>query len=678
MDFLYWLYISSEKYKFWVIGVMWVLFWSLGFIIYYHIYGLDGYSSAGYALEQFAVSIKTPYEVKDLILLENNSSFSMNSLVDVNRTILEKECSTLFCHTDHTKSWYVIYAVAIGAKITLFLSVFLLFFRSVLSSLYRRRIIRKGEHTIVVGLGKNSRFFINSMLEHEKHKMIVFEKKKENHYIEHYRNKRVALVEEDVENMLDKLNINKAKNIFISTGDDESNIYLAMRFMAKINDEDNSIEKLVVHIEDRTLRNLYDDEKALHKSNIDLRPFSFYKEAARRLFRLHPLEGDKYKIMDSEDDFHIVIVGNSEFSISLISEACRLSSLPNNNRLHIHCIGQKREAFEQQVLYAFPNINDIENVKIHYIEADSRTLDFYHKNIWQIENLTHVIYADESVLENIRISTKVSDVTYLRDKSKIVDTKFHIATMNHIRVAEEIRGEFSENNIFTCAEANKICSRENLLLNSVDTIAKMIHYTYESQHFREYNVKIRNSAINRMWRDASVNDKRTSVAQAIHIDTKLKALGLKRKLLEEELALYKLYKRNVKILQSRLLKDKEHFGLTRHELYEMEQAYKKRYKKEVKDGFFFPEKYVTKLEKMLRMEHNRWMTVLMLMDNIRDDSAENMTSNERKKLKIHHLLKPFSEFTTNKERIYVINDYNTIKNIARYMTLNNYEIVDFD
>ena len=675
MEFLYRLYKWSER-KILIFIVMASLSGALGLYTYGHIYKIGWGKSVLYTLELFAMDVKHPADVKELIWLENNNSkeFVLDN-GEINGSYYADECMKL-SHITH--SWKVIYLAGFLATSTVVVGVFLFFFRSVLSNLYRRKIIRKGEHTIVVGLGKNSRFFINSMLGHEKHKMVVFEKRKENHYIEHYRNKRVALVEEDVENMLDKLNINKAKNIFISTGNDESNIYLAMKFMAKINDEDNSIEKLVVHIEDRTLRNLYDDEKALHKSNIDLRPFSFYKEAARRLFRLHPLEGDKYKIMDSEDDFHIVIVGNSEFSISLISEACRLSSLPNNNRLHIHCIGQKREVFEQQVLYAFPNIRDIENVKIHYLEADSTTLDFYHKKIWQTENLTHVIYADESVLENIRISTKVSDVTYLRDKSKIVDTKFHIATMNHIRVAEEIRGEFSENNIFTCAEANKICSRENLLLNSVDTIAKMIHYTYISHHFRKYDVKIRDSIINREWRKASVNDKRTSVAQAIHIDTKLKALGLKRKLLEEKLSLYRLYKRNLKLLKSRLADDMKQFGLNRDKLYEMEQAYKKRYEQEVEDGHFFPKEYKTKLEKMLRMEHNRWMTVLMLMDNIRDDSAENMTSNERKKLKIHHLLKPFSEFKSNKERIYVINDYNTIKNIARYMTLNNYEIVDFD
>jgi hypothetical protein len=294
-----------------------------------------------------------------------------------------------------------------------------------------------------------------------------------------------------------------------------------------------------------------------------------------------------------------------------------------------------------------------------------------------MENLTHVIYADESVLENIRISTKVADTTYLRDQSNIEKTKFHIATMNHIKVADEIRREFNRKNVFTCAEADKICSRENLLLNKVDLVAKMIHYTYESEHFRDYNVKIRNSAINRMWRDASVNDKRTSVAQAIHMNAKLKVLGLKCKEASSDVKLYRLYKDNVKALNARLVDDMEHFGLNRHKLGEMEQAYRKKYEESPKDGYFFPSKYSTDLEKLLRMEHNRWMAVLTLMDNIRNDDASEMTREERKKLKVHHLLKHFDEFKTTKERIYIINDINTIKNISRYMALTNKRIVDF-
>ena len=658
MEVFFKFYMWADKYKSVVITLFFVLSLVLGLWVYIAYYHFGFARALNYTFCLFAVDVKTPSEIVD-------------AFGDINATAVKE-----------AGEWSRVYYVSLLAKLTVALTIFLLFIRRMLSWLYRYIVIKRGGHTIVVGLGRNSRFFINSMLEHEKHKMIVFEKSKENHYIEHYRNKRLALVKEDVETMIDDLNINEARNIFISTGDDEINIYLAMKLRIQLEENSKNLKNFIVHIEDRTLRNLYGDKKALHSKNVNLRPFSFYKEASRQLFKEHALEGDDCEIMNSETAYGILIVGNSDLTVSLISEACRLSNLPKENRLTIYCIGSNMEALKKNVYYAFPNIDALRHVTIEYIESDSRSQEFYKQDVWRTENLTHIIYAEDSVIENVRISTKVSDVTYVREKKNIAKTKFHIGTMNHVKTAEEINKEFKDSNVFTFAQADKICSRKNLLFNGVDEVAKMIHYAYESSHYREHKGKITKEAVDRFWRDASVNDKRTSLAQAIHINTKLKALGLKRKRVIENVTLFKekrlstLFRKNVKMLNSKLKDDMEFFGLTKHKLHEMEEAYKTR-KNGVADGYFFPEEYKTNFERVLRMEHNRWMTILILMDNILDDEAKNLESDERKLLKKHHLLKPFDKFESNEEKIYIINDIHAIKNIARYLALTGYEIEEF-
>ena len=636
-----------------------------GGMIYHYIYNLPVLESIVYGAELLAMDVKTPFELKDLLIALNGDCALCTPSGALNTKLV------------YAEFWWGIYLPALLATITLVLGVFALIVNHSSSVQYCKKIIRNGGHTLVVGLGRNSRFFINSMLEHEEHKMVVFEKERNNHFIEQYQRKPLALLNEDVEKSLKALNISNAENIFISTGSDESNIYLAMKFLDELKNKAHAVEKLVVHIEDRTLRNLYDDDKKLFQGDIDLRHFSFYKESARILFREHPLEGDSYEVMGSTNPFHIVIVGNGEFAISLIAEACKLSCLPNENELYIHCMGLNKEDFQQRLLYAFPKIEEIEHVHIDLIEEDSQKIDFYRHEVWGYENITHVIYAEESAVENVRIATKVSDVVYLGNEEKIEDTKFHIATMNNLKIAEEIHRTLKNKRAFTCAEADKVCSRENLFFNDVDLLAKIIHYTYKSNHYRDYDVKVRDSIVNRTWREATVNDKRASTAQAIHINTKLKALGLSRVKAKSEMSLSKLYKQNFTMLNGKLEKEMQQFGLSRHRLYQMEQAYKAytNNKTEVEDGYFFPKDYKRCLEKMLRMEHNRWMTTLRLMDNTLDDKAKDLESKERKRLKIHHLLKPFSDFKTNEEKIHIINDINTIKNIARYMTLVGCEIV---
>jgi len=654
-------YIFLDKRKSVIITIGFVGTYIWGVWVYSYLYGLSWDKAMSYALGLFAVDAKTPDEIA-------------NAFKNYDTTLVKAS-------TD----WMQVYTVSIVAKAVVVLTVLLIYIREILSLFYRTFVLRRGEHTIVVGLGKNSRFFINSMLEKRKHqhKIIVFETDKENPYLETYKNRRVSIVVADVERKLTDLKLEKCQNIFISTGSDESNIYLAMKFMAQIDEKNRSIKKFIVHIEDRTLRNLYGDGKALKKGKIDLRTFSFYKESARRLFKHHPIDGDDCKIMKEKNPFNILIVGNSELTISLISEACRLSNLPNENKLTIYCIGEDMKALKKNLLYAFPYIEHLRDVTIEYIEADNESLEFYTHDVWHTENLTHIIYAENSVAENIRISTKVLDVAYVRDKSKVLKTKFHIATMNQIQIAEEIRKEFQGKNVFTFAEADKICSRRNLLFNGTDEVAKMVHYAYVSEHFRKHNTKITEEAVNAAWKEASVNDKRTSLAQVIHINTKLKALGLKRKRVRQEVALFKeenlaeLYKENSKILNARLKEDMDSFGLTKEKLDEMEEAYKNR-KNGVRKAYFFPKEYETEFEKLLRMEHNRWMTVLILMDNMLDERAKNMKSKERKEQKIHHLLKPFEDFKTGEERIYIINDIHTIKNMAKYLALTGYKIVDFD
>lgn len=662
----YELYIWVEKSDYKMIKILGALALGLGFYVYKFIYELPPLESFTYSTQLFAMDIKTPFELKEFLVALHGK----DALCDVAGVLNPlKESASHW--------WGLIYAASLFATLTLVSSIGLLLFRNKISTFYLKHLIKEGSHTIVVGLGRNSRFFINSLLETEKHKVIVFERDKENAYIGQYKSKEIAVVTSDINEMLNDLNMENAKNIFISTGNDEQNIYLAMRFIAQLKDQDHKIQKLLVHIEDRTLRNLYDDGKALDKKNIDLRLFSFYKDSSRMLFQEHPLEGDDQSLMDSGEDFHIVIVGNSEFSISLIAEACKRSDLPKGNKLHIHWMGKDKEGFEKRVYYAFPQIGTLEHVQLHFDEVDTQAIEFYEHPVWKEENITHVIYADEVTLENIRIATKVSNITYLRDQSKIQKTKFHIATMNNVKIAEELRNEIKNKNVFTCAEANKVCSAENLLFNSTDEISKFIHYAYASKHFRVNDLKIHLKGVNRVWREASVNDKRASTAQAIHIDTKLKALGLRKEKATKETSLDTLYKANKRLLNAKLQADMNRFGLTKEKLEEMEEAYQKRKDETVKEGYFFPKKDSdTLLENLVRMEHNRWMTALKMMDYIQADEATNQTREVRKQFKHHHLLKPFSEFKTNEEKIYVINDLNTIKNIARYMALTGYALVE--
>jgi len=683
METFFRVYMFLDNYKYRIVGFMWLVFWSLGFFIYYHIYGLDIYSSAGYALEQFAVSVKTPYEIKDLILAENNSTFIMVDLIN-NKMIQDTSCS--ICFLEHTKSWYYIYLVAIGAKVTLFLTIILFYFRKFLSIIYRKLVIWRGEHTIVVGLGRNSRFFIDSMLETKalKHHLIAFETDKNSPSLAKYKNERVSIVVGEVEGMMKSLNLSKCKNVFISTGSDKQNIYYALEFIRLLPEENKHFNKLVLHIENRTLRNLYADGNILSSKNIDIRIFSYYKESARLLFQNYPLEGNdkrgsKKDIIENGEDFSINVVGNSELVVSVVMEACRLAHYPKQNRLTINCIDRDIDSLEEKINYAFPEIKELKslNIYIKYIKLDKDSLTFYQDGIWKIKNLKHIILCEDEIADNISMSTRLREITYLRYER---EAQINIASMNHTKIASKVNKMGKGENIYSFARADEICSVENLLENYLDRIGQMISHLYSTKHLREQgNLKVAhtvelNSILSdtskNTWIKAPIYHRRSSVGQALHIGIKLKILGLKT---QKATNTTDLTWRNRKIFNEKLKTSLYDLNLWCKDFLKLEEEYINR--ESITANRYFPEKYNNVFEELLNIEHNRWMAVLILMDNIYDEDAKNKN---RQKLKVHHLLKPFNKFETAYEKSHIVNDINALLNIPLYLAKVNYEIIDLD
>lgn len=609
MEFIFRLYIFLDKRKSVIITIGFIGTFIWGFWVYLEIYGLSVDKAVSYAIGLFAVDAKTPDEIE-------------NAFSESNITMVK-----------NTHEWVQVYTVSIVAKIVVLLTILLIYIREVLSLLYRNFVIRFADHTIVIGLGRNSRFFINSMLEKKEyqHKLIAFEINQENEYLDIYRDKKISIVADDVEKMLDSLNLEKCQNIFISTGSDEKNIYYSLKFLEKLK-KSNKIQKLLVHIEDRTLRNFYSDEGILHNFGVDLKVFSFHKESARILFQKHALDGELDDIIQSSKEFAIYIVGDDDLSISILLEASKVAHFPNGNRLSINCIAKDTKILEKKVKYAFPEMDKIEHIKINYINLDTEGDEFYKADIWKdIKNLKHVFYCYDDVLLNIKIATKVKDRVFLRRESETQGVQFHIATMNHKKISAEIE-QSSPTNLFVFAKAEEVCSYENLLNNDIDRIAKLINYDYykinpkKSGYTKEQQDRIHNA--DDLWTETLINDKKSSTGQAIHIRTKLKFLGIEVISADEELSTEALLKKNRQIIENALA---------------------------LEDGF------VEILDKLTISEHNRWMALLMTMDyQISEDGKKD------KKQRLHPLLKPFSKFSDKERAEYVGYDVNAVLELAKY------------
>jgi len=598
MEAFFRFYIGVDRYKsvvitlFITISLLWGLY---VYMVYYHFGFIQ---SLTYTLGLFAVDAKSPTEIADAFI---DTGYTAEMVRDA-------------------REWVAVYWVSLFAKFTLLLTVLLLYVRGVLSNVYRAWIKNRGGHTIVVGLGRNSRFFIDSMLEKFPHKIMVFETDKENPHLYRYQNKRVSILLKDVEKFMDKLNLENAKNVFISTGSDRRNIYYALHFLKQLRGNKN-FGKLLVHIEDRTLRNLYSDKGTLDSHGIDMNVFSFYKESARMLFWKDALDGNDNSIIGSSQPFTINIIGEDDLSVSLVVEASKLAHYPKGNHLYINVIAKDTSPIKDKIEFAFPEMSQIENIHLNYIDLDDKTIDFYNPmaDIWNAKNLKHILFCYDDITRNISVATKVSNYTYLRRKEDAKDIKFHIATLNHKKIAKRI--ELSkERNLSVFAKAEDVCSYKNLLDNDIDTMAKMIHYDYCME---ERCNKSELESEDDEWKKALINDKKSSIGQAIHIPLKLKYLGLIAEKDSRSLSVQRLIELNIEAIDKSLEN--------------------------------------RSLDALVFSEHNRWMALLRLMDYQYADILK-----KDKSQRLHPLLKPLSEFSSEEKESHMVYNKNAIFKIAVY------------
>lgn len=514
--FLIWV----EKYRWWILWIAFGLGLGGGGYVYNQIYGVPLFPSLIYSVQLFVADVKT---FSDLSLLS-----SLKEVPD---------------------NWKWIYVPATFAQIFLFFGLVLLFFKSGIATLHHRSSIDKGEHTLVIGLGRNSRFFIDSELNSQNQSnIVVVEKSRENPYIKRYQDQAVSVIVEDVNNYLDKLNLNEAKEIFISTGNDQENILIALKILERL--KSNMNKKLIIHIEDRTLRSLYVDRGLLPSNVVTIEQFSFYQQAARELFLQHSIEGEGYEVIESNKPFGVAVVGDTPLAVEILFEAIKVAQLPNENTLHLYFIDRDPVQFEEHIRYHIPDYDQLPNTVIEFIGLDAKKIDFYqHPALWKNSTLKHVICHEESV-DNVRIATKLKNFTYVNLPMEFTIPKIHIGVYHHTQIADEVR-KFSHdksNAIYPFAIAKEICHRDHLLDEKLPKLAKMIHRSYQLYGYNPSNLMVKDTVLNRTWEDkVMINDQKSSFAQILHIDMKLKALGLKRH--QSSQAVESLAEANRKVLE---------------------------------------------------------------------------------------------------------------------------------
>jgi hypothetical protein len=200
----------------------------------------------------------------------------------------------------------------------------------------------------------------------------------------------------------------------------------------------------------------------------------------------------------------------------------------------------------------------------------------------------------------------------------------------------------------------------------MNLIAKLIHFDYGTIYQQDFLFDRTNIEIDEKWfRNSSPTDKVSNKMQSVHINIKLLALGLeKRKSI-------KSVKELLTINQSRFNKKLGYREITNNDLLEYSKELEKCYSGDFFEIKYFPTKFESLFEKLIRAEHNRW-NAFHYLNGWRYNKVKN------KKIKEHDCLLPLDKFDTDEIKLTVIYDIYSIVYIPNLLASAGFEIFDLD
>jgi hypothetical protein len=566
-----------------------------------------------------------------------------------------------------TLSVVSIFIGAVSAVSAISFLAIIFFLRDFIEKTYIKKVVSQ-EHTLVFGLGEINRSYLNT-LSNENLNILIIEQDPANKYIDEYKERGFALLigEASSEFIQKKLNYETCQNAIIALGEDRYNIELAKYIIT--NYTASTELKIIVHIQNKDLEILFhtgflkdeDEEKTKY---IHIKTFSFYEEVAQHLFMQHSIDGDSFEYISTDKAFKTILLGDGVLLHKILFHIALISHLPKENKHTVYIVDKDAKKLMKEiekVLYYRLEKESFPHLEILLVELDSDSLEFYTDPIWHDDALVNVIIGFNDEKENLDLAVELYNRVYLqkaKDAMKMPKILFGIFNeMLLSKIINENKDDFK--NFFTYGNTNEILKHSNLVDEEGDLLGKLIHAlydeylekvttNYDKNKLLNYSTNEDNrKKINSHWyKNATYNDKLSSIAQAKLIDLKLKALHLKRVKTTHK-SIEELLKHNRELLDAQI--DEEFDG----------------------DVTYSTDFDSTLFKNLIRMEHNRWNAYHYL-------NGFRYSKTKDKDKKLHNCLLPLKEFDTEIAKESIIFDIYSFMYLPNYLAEAGYELEPYE
>jgi len=397
-------------------------------------------------------------------------------------------------------------------------------------------VVRKN-HVVVCGLNKRVMDLISDCI-YGKEKVVIIEKDKDNENISKAKEFDATVVIGDYTDrfVLRKARVHRAKYLIAFTADDYVNFDIANQ-VNKILKKKREDFKCFIHVKDSNLN----ISQFLPKPQFQVRTFNIYQNSARFLF----LSNDVNPVIDiwsKKGQLHFLIIGFKEMGENIFLQAANLGRYPEGGKMEFTIVDEDIDRLRDNFFYRYRNIKKICDISESEdtLQEKLRKAGEFWVNLWETVPFKKINFKEiktKAFLKLEEIVKSINNITAVfvcfDDKSLAIQYEdclrsildpYNIPIYVQLDDDQKIIAFSKADKIYPFGISKKSCSREFIIREKLDLIAKAIHESYNKALLEKAKKEGKTIKV-RPWEDLTTRYKNSNRLQADHNLIKLKTIG---------------------------------------------------------------------------------------------------------------------------------------------------------
>jgi voltage-gated potassium channel Kch len=393
--------------------------------------------------------------------------------------------------------------------------------------LERFRLRRLSGHVVVCGLGRKGLQLVKDFLRHGE-RVVVIEHDEENDHVVTARDLGATVLIGDAaeESLLTAARAHRARHVVALCGDDGLNIQLALHAHRVTRREAPQRAQPLgchVHIVDLRLCALLKNQSVLgREGGVEVRIFNMYESGARVLQRERPL--DRAPIgADDPRVVHLVVIGFGQMGESVAIHAAQQAHFANARRARVTVVDRLAEQKRGSFFGRYPSYEKVCDLEFVRGDIEDPTV-LGALSTWGQDDaqLLSVVVCFDDDRRALAVALTLIDL-FRQRRVPIAVRMSQEAGLSALTLQPEAGAAWA-GRIAVFGLLDRLCTRENVLNEALDLVARTGHERYLARKLAE-GEKLGARPALRPWAELDESYRESNRQQADHIPVKLRAVG---------------------------------------------------------------------------------------------------------------------------------------------------------